>query len=322
MLQEALAVVEAARRLAPAPVGSVPGHWRFQCEPRKMAEAIRDLGETLQTFDASTGHARDPVALLVRAIRYAEGKGIPAEEMVNAIRAPAGPDDVRVEEMAPPSPRPDATPADDADDEVRTAESLTELRPQPGEIGRPDAVTDGSPVQPPHPELRPGRGREPEVADKYKPAPEMAPRMPNPAVAALAAVARPVPGGETAMGTRLATFETELGYDPALADGGEYTADAALEMDAIGDRLEFAVGKFGWTPKLKALAAAFIAARNKMAGDKADVSPTMQVSIADAMVVAKVSAELAAIEANPDFAYSPEELAEPEWTPPVPGRRY
>lgn len=52
--------------------------------------------------------------------------------------------------------------------------------------------------------------------------------------------------------------------DGALFDGAENVGDFLLSLDAISDKLEYAVAKVGWTPRLRALAEAANVARNKM----------------------------------------------------------
>lgn len=294
MLAQALAVVEAARSLRPVEAPAIPGMWRLQCEPRRMAEAIRQLGETLAEFDATTGSDHDPLALVARAVRYAQSQGIPADEMVAAIRG-----------------------GSESNDDLREASSVADLKPQPGEIGRPDAVSDGSPVQ----EMRPAGPRpgvKAEIAAKYKPAePTKMIRALEPVSRPSVPVAVPIITGETAGGTKVAeTVDHSLDheYSVALADAGETAADIGLEMDAISDRLEAVVGRVGWTPKLRALAAAWYNARNKIAGANLSNTAGFKIDIADALIMTKVSTELAQLEATPDL----EPTAEEQWAPPTP----
>nr|WP_250807931.1 hypothetical protein [Neorhizobium tomejilense] len=56
---------------------------------------------------------------------------------------------------------------------------------------------------------------------------------------------------------------TDLG-DFEFNDGGESVADFLESLDAISDKLQYAVAKVGWSPRLRALAEAANIARSKM----------------------------------------------------------
>lgn len=54
----------------------------------------------------------------------------------------------------------------------------------------------------------------------------------------------------------------DLGGDGVFYDGDESAADLMLAMEAINDKLTFAVSKVGWTPRLRAMAEAMRTAQN------------------------------------------------------------
>lgn len=294
MLTEAIFVVEAVRALNPRQAPAVPGMWRFSCEPRHMTRLMRELGEALEQFDAAAGSRRSPAAMLVKAIQFGEERGIPAGEMIAALQ----------------------------DEDLRDAESLSELKPQPGEIGPPDKVSDSSPVPAPAP-----RFGDPDAADLAPK--DMAAELPDPVPALVPAAilkARPtvvpVITRQRSSSSPLQGYVDEMNLDVniALADAGDYAADAGLEMDAIGDRLAYVLGKYGLTPKLRILLAAFIRARNRAS---MDMEGPGGVSMQDAGTLARVSADIKAIEMNPSLAWPPgyeDELKE-EMRPPMPSPR-
>lgn len=276
MIPQALEVVEAVRKLSPRRMAGVDGKWQLGCEPRHINQRVRDLGEALEAFDAAAGAQNAPLIPVLQAIHAAVQKGVSMDEIALAIG-----------EMG--------------DDETIDANAVNDLKPQPGEIGPPDKVSDSSPVPAPAPSF----GSDgPQLADKYM-APEPAP---------LSAALRPVsqtasrkltltPYMETATGMQLKRYvdEVDVDFDVALADAGDYSADADMEMDAIGDRLSAVLGRHGLTPKLRILLVAFVQARNKAAVDMN--GPVPKLGANEAGVMARVNAELALLEANPALAY-------------------
>lgn len=115
MLAQALKVVEAARQLGANP-GNI-GIFRFTCEPRMLPVRIRELAESIETFDRSTGRGVDTEAKLVAALRYAGSKGLDLDDMLSALGL---------------------------SEEDLKALAGEDLRPKPGEMGHPDDLQDVS----------------------------------------------------------------------------------------------------------------------------------------------------------------------------------
>jgi len=281
MLQQALEVVEAARKLSPRRVENAPGLWKFGCEPRHEAQRVKALGEALEAFDAASGAQNAPLIPVLRAIQAAVVKGIPMASIADSIEA-----------LDP--------------HEVRDADSLLELKPQPGEIGPPDKVEDSSPVPKPAPRFGdPAKG--PRLADKYMaPAEDKTSQSPELRSTTLSPKLVLAPAfAASSVGMRLKRYVDEIGVDAdvALADAGEYSADAEMEMDAIGDRLSVVLGRHGLTPKLRILLAAYVNARNKASADLNGAEIAPRLGMQESGVMARVNAELALVEANPSLAY-------------------
>lgn len=300
MLTQALAVVEAVRGLDPRPVAAVPGMWRLQVEARHMPLRLRELGEALEHFDSEAGNKHSPETMVLRAVMSAAKRGVKLDEMIGAIDSLG------------------------ADDELREASSLAELKPQPGELGAPDRVSDSSPVPAPapRPDSPASEGR---PADKYlAPTPGKPTQSLRPATPIFSQGNAPVITGQTAVGTSLQRYVDELGLDAdmALADAGDYAADADMEMDAIGDRLAMVLGKYGMTPKLRILLAAYVNARNQASVD-VNRPGGGRMGAAEAGVLARVAADIEMINANPSLAYKddPESQLGAEFTPPTPALR-
>lgn len=287
MLTEALAVIEACRKLRPVPVQSMPGLWRFSCGTRDLTAYIREMGEALESFDRVSGHSEDPFALITKAVRYAQSQGIPVSDMVAAMR-----DTGAIEET-----------------------SISHLRPQPGELGPPDPIFDGSLVLDLEP--RPGGPEDgPDVADRFEPpVPTKLARSLKPSSNQPVSQPRPVVTGQSAYGKHLAAFAVDPDFNTALADGGDLVQDIGAELDALSDRLEAFVGKVGWTPALRRLAAAWINARNKINASNQTLRPGVKMDAGEMALMLRVSSELSKYEANPELAYEDDpanDMSEPK----------
>jgi hypothetical protein len=86
--------------------------------------------------------------------------------------------------------------------------------------------------------------------------------------AGLRAFPAPEPGRGRGKG-RSPSME-DMGDDGAFFDGDESVGDFLMALDAIDDKLRYAVGKVGWSPRLRALAEAGRIARANMFIDSID----------------------------------------------------
>lgn len=299
MLSHALAVVEAARGLQPTPHAGIPGLWRFGCEPRNLAVAVRRLGEALQAFDRASGRSREPA------------------EMIRAIMAEAAAAGIDVAGMAREM---------EAGDPVRTAETVPDLKPRPGVLGPEDAVVDAPPADEPTPAPAPkweapspdfvtveapngtteilvaGTVAEmlaaPSGADD-DPATVLAPSAPKPASVDLGRA--PLIGSE----------------DAALATDGTLGKDIGEELDAIEDRLQAAVRIVGWTPRMRQLAEKWRHLRERMAMQDGPGGRTYRLAEGMAAAVEDFSQQLGEVERNVSVGHA-NDAQDPDYEPPAP----
>lgn len=286
MLAPALKVVDAAKALNPIQIVAGKPLWKLGIPAMTMSEKFRDLGEAIAEFDRHAGNKNDAREMLGRAIRYASERGIPAQEMISAISVGSA----------------------DIEEEVRAIDATMQLRPKPGDLGRPDPVQDGSPVIVYDHDF----GADVEIAPQYQPP---APVLENKEAHPELRMQSPVPD-LTPLPTfraRRAALAAKMGYEhDHTPDAENYTNNAEVELDAISDRLEYAVRFQGWTPKLKKIAGAWIHARTKIS---MDLEAGRNIALQDLALVARCAADLARLEVDLDYAHENDKDA--TWHPPV-----
>ena len=165
-------------------------------------------------------------------------------------------------------------------------------------------------VAPPHPELVDTAEDELKKDSTSKPistTPEAVPRMLIPAMSARAA-------------REYFDASDDLG-DNEINDGAESVGDFLISLDLISDKLEYAVARVGWTPRLRALAEAANIARNKMTLDvsdgncyarvPADTWAMLTISIVDAVMDMDNKLSIPAPNMNPAQEYDYDRAPKP-----------
>ena len=199
--------------------------------------------------------------------------------------------------------RPDfATPPQLDEEGFVERQELIEDAYAPGLVPSVEGDTDLDPVLSPQP--RP-ENNEPS---------DFSPRISIPAMSAAAAM-------------EYIETQADLG-DMELNDGIESVADFLESLDAIGDKLEYAVARVGWTPRLRALAEAANIARAKMFLDvghdgcyiriPAESWSTLTVSIADAAMNMNNHLTIPVPKFGPKLDHEKEFEYEPKFRPRLP----
>lgn len=213
MLAHAIKVVEAARALGAHPGGI--GIYRFTCEPRMLPIHIRELSEAIEAFDKAAGRGVDAEGKLVAAIGFAASRGIDVADMLSAIGM--------------------------SEEDLR-ALAEADLKPKPGEMGRPDDVED---VSVSRQAVRNGSavlGKDIVTADRYRHDGTFPGDAPEPE--GIAAEDHPVdPMTEPAPPAPPEPEDAEPEDEPA--------ADGEPALQELEDRIKSLESRLGWTEELR-----------------------------------------------------------------------